>query len=1041
MNLVMKLKHNFYVPRFPIAVLAVLCLLLSCKNSTMDSIGDILKLDPISANSGKSAIISGKVTLENIAGGYVYIQNGNEAMRVNLNINQNIPLYGDHAIIRGLTGYVDEKIVLFATQYEITEKEIATSEIIQNPDLSDPENIGRLVSVRGVVQNAALHQDERVIYDVKNANGAFTVGVVNHRSQDLLGMVNNIVEITGVLTNTKEEEEVQNVEVVTVQNSSGVRVVKGNENKDPFNLEPLNIAELKNMEDGLLLERIKIVGRLADVSGKSGIIKDATGSIKVEFDTSPYLRDSRDVEAVGFLQRSDDGNILSNALLNDSSADPPSTRVISSIQEIRTMPRMIAGLGVEVRGTFLLTFIDDNMLVWLHDGESGIFAACKNSDMLNDLKAGDLVKIEGQTSAGDFAPIIAVDSIVKVGIGTFPEAHKVVDADRISGRNDSQWSFVEGIAVDGIRLGGSTVLILENEGRELQVNIPRLLLRAEELVQYQGRRVRATGVLGSTFNAEGQFLDLRIWAPSQKHLEILDDDALSADELRLSRTNDILTFDPLADQRKPSKLRGTVEFIFNSGEFYLSDDEGNIIVSPIKDLELEVGDFVEVVGYPNNHSMRIGIEQASISKIDNPSDQRISQRQSIDSARFCDERPGSSVSLTGDLISVSNFSGGQSFSVMSGTGELIQTFFQYPKNGEAIEYSIGSEVEVEGICHPADEAAGDFLELSSSAVIMIPSSSQLKVVKKAPFWTKEKFAALLLLGIISTLSILAWVYFLRRQVGSQTAIIQEKLTEAEELKNAALAADSAKSEFLANMSHEIRTPLTSVLGFAELLSNDEDQENREIADSIRKGGERLMSTLTSVLEIASLEKSSRKLRISEVDLLDLSVGVIGSFELQAKERGIQLVSDFDQDLRAIKSDRMAIERILTNLLSNALVYSDSGTKISVQIRQTSDQTEFKISDQGIGIASEFLPDLFEPFRQESIGQSRKYEGNGLGLSIVSMLVDLLQGTIRVDSKKGEGSTFTVTLPRQVDFSQSEIAIGIEDTTSIATSNLELKAQN
>jgi len=233
------------------------------------------------------------------------------------------------------------------------------------------------------------------------------------------------------------------------------------------------------------------------------------------------------------------------------------------------------------------------------------------------------------------------------------------------------------------------------------------------------------------------------------------------------------------------------------------------------------------------------------------------------------------------------------------------------------------------------------------------------------------------------------------------------------LKDAALAADAAKSEFLANMSHEIRTPLTSVLGFSELLSVDGDEETKEIANFIKNGGERLMRTLTSVLEIAELQKNSRTSSFAPVDLDHLLTDLHGSFEISALKRGIKVKTNCSPKNLLLNTDKAALERILINLTKNAITYSPSGTQVSLTACKKNQDVVFKVIDQGIGMTKEFQEQMFDPFTQESRGEGRQYEGNGLGLSIALKLVHLLGGSIEVDSVKGEGTEFTVTIPTEM----------------------------
>lgn len=218
-----------------------------------------------------------------------------------------------------------------------------------------------------------------------------------------------------------------------------------------------------------------------------------------------------------------------------------------------------------------------------------------------------------------------------------------------------------------------------------------------------------------------------------------------------------------------------------------------------------------------------------------------------------------------------------------------------------------------------------------------------------------------------------------------------------------------KSAFLHNMSHEIRTPLTAIIGFASILAEELSGEHREMIGIIRSGSERLLNTLNSVLDLAQLEGGSVRLRPERLDLSALGQRVLGLFQLQAQRRQLTLELCGADDVW-IEQDKTALERVLTNIVSNAVKFTPEG-RITVTIREARDHVDLEVADTGIGISPAFLPHLFDEFKQESEGLARDYEGNGLGLTITKRLVELMDGTIAVTSEKGRGSTFTVRLPR------------------------------
>ncbi len=220
-----------------------------------------------------------------------------------------------------------------------------------------------------------------------------------------------------------------------------------------------------------------------------------------------------------------------------------------------------------------------------------------------------------------------------------------------------------------------------------------------------------------------------------------------------------------------------------------------------------------------------------------------------------------------------------------------------------------------------------------------------------------------------------------------------------------------KSAFLANMSHEIRTPLTAILGYAELLEDEVEVAQRPFVASISQSGTRLLDTLNSVLDLARLESEGIRPELHPVDVADEVRRAVRALEPLAARRGLALEVETEPATAAL--DAMCLGRIVTNLVGNALKFTEAGhVRVSVRTDETPDGAVARItvSDTGIGIDAAFLPHLFDEFRQETDGPGRSHEGSGLGLSITRRLADLMGGEIAVESQRPGGSAFTVTFP-------------------------------
>ncbi|MFK7801657.1 MAG: sensor histidine kinase [Anaerolineae bacterium] len=239
------------------------------------------------------------------------------------------------------------------------------------------------------------------------------------------------------------------------------------------------------------------------------------------------------------------------------------------------------------------------------------------------------------------------------------------------------------------------------------------------------------------------------------------------------------------------------------------------------------------------------------------------------------------------------------------------------------------------------------------------------------------------------------------------------------------SADRAKSQFLANMSHELRTPLNAIIGYSELIRETlEDLEipeaDREVTPDIYKiegAGRHLLQLINNILDLSKIDSGKMSVNLDFIYLPQMIEEVTNSLHPQIAAKGLTFQADYRNkellDTCYIQLDKLKVQQILINLLSNAYKFTDRGSiKISVAL-YTIDHLhsiQFTINDTGMGIDPEFLPHLFERFDQEDNSNTRKYKGSGLGLSICKQFASLMQGEISVTSKKGVGTTFIITLP-------------------------------
>jgi len=232
-------------------------------------------------------------------------------------------------------------------------------------------------------------------------------------------------------------------------------------------------------------------------------------------------------------------------------------------------------------------------------------------------------------------------------------------------------------------------------------------------------------------------------------------------------------------------------------------------------------------------------------------------------------------------------------------------------------------------------------------------------------------------------------------------------------KEEAEKSDRLKSEFLAQMSHEIRTPIHILMSYSNLIRDEiEDQVDEDLRSNfiaIEDAGKRIIRTTDLILNMSEIATGTYEYSEDTFDLYDnILKSIYEEFKLLAAEKklGLNLIKETDNT--TITGDKYSIYQIFTNLIENAIKYTNSG-KIDIIIYSYDDgKISVTVADTGIGIAEEYIPYLFKPFMQEDQGYSRRFEGNGLGLALVKNYCDLNQAQIGVESKKDEGSRFTVT---------------------------------
>jgi cell cycle sensor histidine kinase DivJ len=240
-------------------------------------------------------------------------------------------------------------------------------------------------------------------------------------------------------------------------------------------------------------------------------------------------------------------------------------------------------------------------------------------------------------------------------------------------------------------------------------------------------------------------------------------------------------------------------------------------------------------------------------------------------------------------------------------------------------------------------------------------------------------------------------------------------TELRLTREAADRANLAKLHFLAHMSHELRTPLNAIIGFSEILESEvipnlDVARQREYANLIHASGQHLLDVVNGILDMSKIESGTFEILVETVDIAPVVRSCCQMMQAQAEERGIALAHEDLFGLPEIAADQRAVKQMLINLLSNAIKFTERGGAVTVAVAAGEGVMTLAVADTGIGIAAADLPRLGTPFVQADASYERRYEGTGLGLSMVKGLAALHGGSLTIESHLGAGTTAPVTWP-------------------------------
>lgn len=299
------------------------------------------------------------------------------------------------------------------------------------------------------------------------------------------------------------------------------------------------------------------------------------------------------------------------------------------------------------------------------------------------------------------------------------------------------------------------------------------------------------------------------------------------------------------------------------------------------------------------------------------------------------------------------------------------------------------------------------------------------------------------ISVMALLMLLAFLSLIKvRRSRQMVKLEQETNKELNQLRLLAESANAAKSTFLNNMSHDIRTPMNAIIGFTNIaMKHNPPPEIKNCLDKISDSSEHLLALINDVLDISRIESGKIKYEPTPVDIVDVSDSVLTIIYGYLSNRNITFQTELaEPQTRYVLTDAVRVREVLVNILGNAVKFTNDGGTVTYAVSYhpgIDDQhinVRYRIADTGIGMAEEFVDHIFDEFSQEEHGARTQYKGTGLGMAITKKYVDLMGGTILVESRKGAGSAFTVELPMEItdacEVKKTDYDVGKADLTGL-----------